>query len=66
MTPEEMEEIKRHFGVVTEQLRHEIQQVAEGHTTILHHIQGFRKEMLGEFKEVRALTSSRMPNWIKG
>ena len=30
MNPDEMDEIKRHFGVVAEGLRNEIRQVAEG------------------------------------
>ncbi len=50
-----MEEIKQHFGVVAEQLRHEIQQVAEGHDVICQEIAEFREEVRNEFKEVRSL-----------
>lgn len=34
MSNEEMEEIKRHFGVIAESLRSDIQQIAEGHDAI--------------------------------
>jgi hypothetical protein len=34
MSSEEMEEIKRHFGVVAESLRSDIQQIAEGHAVL--------------------------------
>ena len=55
MNSEEMEEVKRHFGVVAEGLRHDLQQVAEGHHVILTQVQQFREEVKEEFKEVRAL-----------
>lgn len=48
----EMEEIKRHFGVVAEGLRSEIRQVAEGHDAIREEIKRFREEVKEEFKEV--------------
>ncbi len=54
MNSEEMEEVKRYFGVVAEGLRHDIQQVAEGHQVILGQVQQFREEVKEEFKEVRA------------
>jgi len=34
MSNEEIEEIKRHFGVVAESLRSDIRQIAEGHAVI--------------------------------
>lgn len=55
MNAEQMEEIKRHFGVVAESLRNEIRQAAEGHATIRHDLQEHRGETQGEFKEMRAL-----------
>lgn len=53
MNAEEMEEIKRHFDVAAEGLRHDWQHVAKGHETILAQIQHFREDMKKEFKEVR-------------
>lgn len=55
MNAEQMEEIKRHFGVVAESLRSDIRQVAEGHATIRHELHGLRAEFRDEFKEMRAL-----------
>jgi hypothetical protein len=58
MNAEQMEEIKRHFGVVAESLRSDIRQIAEGHATIRHELQGLRNEFRDEFKEMRALMRS--------
>jgi hypothetical protein len=55
MNAEQMEEIKRHFGVVAESLRSDIRQIAEGHATIRHELQEHRREIRDEFKEMRAL-----------
>lgn len=55
MNAEQMEEIKRHFGVVAEALRSDIRQIAEGHSTIRHELQDLRIEFRDEFKEMRAL-----------
>ena len=55
MNSEEMEEIKRHVGVVVEGLRHDVQLVAEGHQLILNQVQEFREEVQGEFKEAKTL-----------
>ena len=55
MSPEQVEEIKRHFGVVAEALRSDIRQIAEGHSTIRHELQAMRVEVRDEFKEVQAL-----------
>lgn len=55
MSREEIEEIKRHFGVVAESLRSDIQQIAEGHEVIRHELQGQREELREEFKESKAL-----------
>ena len=55
MTDAQVEEIKRHFGVVAEVLRGEIRQIAEGHSGIRHELQEIRDEFRDEFKEMRAL-----------
>ena len=55
MNNEEIEEIKRHFGVVAESLRSDIRQIAEGHAVIRHELESQREEVRDEFKETRAL-----------
>jgi hypothetical protein len=54
MNDAQVEEIKRHFGVVTESLRSDIRQIAEGHSGIRCEIQDLREEFRDEFKEMRA------------
>lgn len=49
MTDAQVEEIKRHFGVVAEALRSDIRQIAENHSGIRHELQ----EIRDEFKEMR-------------
>ena len=55
MNAEQMEEIKRHFGVVAEALRSDIRQIEECHGTIRHELQEHRVEIRDEFKEMQAL-----------
>ena len=55
MNSEQMEEIKRHFGVVAESLRSDIRRIAEGPATTRHELQSQREEFRDEFKEMRAL-----------
>ncbi len=55
MEAKQIEEIKRHFGVVAEALRSDIRQIAEGHSVIRHELQEMRNEFRDEFKEVRTL-----------
>jgi predicted RNase H-like nuclease (RuvC/YqgF family) len=55
MEREQIEEIKRHFGVVAEALRSDIQQIAEGHSVVRREIQTLREEIRDEFREMRAL-----------
>jgi len=55
MSNEEMEEIKRHFGVIAESLRSDIQQIAEGHDIIRRELQTQREEVKEEFKETKSL-----------
>lgn len=50
-----MEEIKRHFGVVAESLRSDIQQIAEGHEVIRRELQPQREELKDEFKDTKSL-----------
>ena len=52
MNPDEMDEIKRHFGVVAEGLRTEIRQVAEGHEVIRAEIQTLREENEQAHREI--------------
>lgn len=69
MTRDEMEEVKRHFGVVADGLRSEIRLVAEGHAGLDQKLDEtrqemsefrrefleFRKDVQVEFRELRAL-----------
>ncbi|TKB75077.1 MAG: hypothetical protein E8D46_04080 [Nitrospira sp.] len=55
MNDAQVEEIKRHFGVVSEALRSDIRQIAEGHSGIRRELQELRDEFRDEFKELRAL-----------
>jgi hypothetical protein len=54
MTSEDREDIKRHFGVVVEGLRSEIQQVAEGVTANGEALDRFRAETTREFATTRS------------
>ena len=53
MAPDQLEEIKRHFGVVVEALRSDIRQIAEGHAVVRHELQEMRNEFRDEFKTMR-------------
>ncbi len=55
MTDAQVEEIKRHFGVVAEALRSDLRQIAEGHSDIRNELQEIRDEFRDGFKEMRAL-----------
>lgn len=55
MNDAQVEEIKRHFGVVAEALRCDIRQIAVGHSGIRRELQDLRDEFRDEFKEMRAL-----------
>ncbi len=64
MTPDESEEIKRHFGVIAEGLRSDIRLVAEGvamNTERLDRhekeLEAFRQETNRNFTELRAMIS---------
>jgi transposase-like protein len=53
MNDAQVEEIKRHFGVVAEALRSDIRQVAEGHSDIRRELREVRDEFRDEFKKMR-------------
>ncbi len=53
MEDKQVEEIKRHFGVIAESLRDEIKLVAEGHGLVRKYIQTVRGEMRKGFDEMR-------------
>ena len=55
MSNEEMEETKRHFGVIAESLRSDIRQIAEGHDIIHRELHTQREELKEEFKETKSL-----------
>jgi hypothetical protein len=48
-------ELKRHFGVVVEQVRSEVRLVAEGVSAGRAETAAFREEVRTEFEEVRAM-----------
>ena len=54
MEDKQVEEIKRHFGVIAESLRDEIKLVAEGHGLVRKDIQTVRGEMRNGFDEMKA------------
>ncbi len=61
MNAEQLEEIKRHFSVVSEALRSDIRLIAEGHATLCHESQEPCGENHGEFKEMQAFTQLSFP-----
>ena len=58
MAPSELEEIKRFFGVVTEQLRTEIRVVAEGVAHNTEKIEVVRQEVRSDIAEVKSLVKA--------
>jgi predicted nuclease with TOPRIM domain len=55
MNAQQLEEIKRHFRVVSEALRSDIRRIAEGHSTLCHELEEPRGEIRDEHKEMQAL-----------
>lgn len=51
----EIEEGKRHTGVLVEHLEHKISLLVEGQQAVRHYMEDFRSEMQSETKETRAL-----------
>jgi len=68
MNHDQVEEIKRHFGVVAEGLRNEIQQVAEGVGNLSEkfdrEMTALREENEREHKEILSAIKFPMQNWI--
>jgi hypothetical protein len=60
MAPQWVGEIKRHFGVITEQVRSDVQQVAEWQQELKREIDVLRSDMTSEFKEVKSLVRRRV------
>lgn len=56
MNAEQLEEVKRHFSVVSEALRSDIRRIAEGQAILQHQLQEPRGENQDEFKEIQAFT----------
>ena len=54
MTEGQMDELKRHFGVVGEALRGEFHQVAEGHDAIRREIRELREENEAAHRDLNA------------
>ena len=55
MDRETVEEIKRHFGVVVEELGGDIRALAEGQSEIRREMDAFKAEVSREFEETRSL-----------
>jgi hypothetical protein len=58
MNAEQLEEIKRHFSVVSEALRSDIRRIAECHATLCHELEAPRREIRDEFKDIQAIQHS--------
>lgn len=56
MNAEQLEEIKRHFSVVSEALRSDIRRIAEGQATLCHELEEPRGEIRDELKETQAFS----------
>lgn len=55
MDSDTVEEIKRHFGIVAEDLRSDMRALAEGQQALRQELDGFRQEVRKEFEEVKAM-----------
>jgi hypothetical protein len=55
MNAEQLEEIKRHFSVVSEALRSDIRRIAVGHAILCHELQEPCGENQDEFKKMQTL-----------
>ncbi len=63
MNTEQLEEIKRHFSVISEALRSDIRRIAEDQATLQHQLQEPRGENRNEFKEIQAFTQLSFPQF---
>jgi uncharacterized protein YceH (UPF0502 family) len=61
MNAEQLEEITRHFSVVSEALRSDIRLIAESHATLCHELRESGGENQDEFKEMQALLQLSFP-----
>ena len=61
MNAEQLEEIKRHFSVVSEALRSDILRIAEGHATLCHELRESGGKNQDEFKEMQTLPQLSFP-----
>ena len=52
---EQVNEIKRYFGVVADGLRNEIRQMAEGVVNVDEKLERFRQEVREDFKELKSM-----------
>ncbi len=64
MEKDDVEEIKRHFGVIAEGLRTEIRQAAEGHEVIRHEIRTLREENEQAHREILSAIKFSYASWI--
>lgn len=64
MNDAQLEEIKRHFGVVVDHPRSDICQIAEGHSWIRREMQGLHEEFRGELRALMRLSFSQLDQWI--
>ena len=55
MTPNEMNEVIRHFDIVAESLRSDIHLLAEGHMSLADQISGLRVVMNEKFEGLHSL-----------
>ncbi len=62
MNSEQLEEINRHFSVVSEALRSDIRRIAEGHATLCHDLRESCGENQNELKEMQALLQLSFPH----
>ena len=56
MNSQQLEEIKRHFSVVSEALRSDIRRIAEGHTTLCYELEEPHGEIRDELEETHAFS----------
>lgn len=61
MNAEQLEEIKRHFSVVSEALRSDIRRIAEGQATLCHELRESGGENQDEYKEMQTLLQLSFP-----
>lgn len=63
MNAEQLEEIKRHFSLVSEALRSDIRRIEEGQSILQHQLQEPHGENQNKFKEIQAFTQLSFPQF---